>query len=71
MKVQATDRHGKTHAGQQIKSVVVCEENGAPLVVIKETVVGDLRNYKILTSEDQEFMVLARSLGFDVSVRKI
>ena len=71
MKIQATDKTGRTHTGAEIKSLIVSEENGTPLAVIKETIFDGLRNYKILTPEDQEFLTLIRTLGYDISVSKI
>ena len=71
MKIQATDKTGKTHIGRDIKSLFVCEDSGTPLAVIKETIVGNLINYKILTPGDKEFTMLVKALGFDVDAVRV
>jgi len=71
MQIKATDKHGQTHTGKGIKGLFVSEDNGNPLAIIKETIVGDLKNYKILTPGDKEFDQLVQALGFNVAVVKI
>jgi hypothetical protein len=66
MKIQATDKTGRVHNGSGVKHFLVSEENGSPIVIVKETIIGDLNNYKVLTPGDEEFTVLARNLGYDV-----
>jgi len=71
MKIQATDKTGHVHNGSGIKHFLIFEESGSPLIIVKETIIGDLNNYKILTPGEDEFTVLARNLGYDVRVDNI
>ena len=71
MKIHATDKSGQIHTGQGIKNILICEEHGTPLCIVKETIIGDLRNYKILTPEDEDFLALTNALGYSISVSKI
>ena len=66
MKIQATDKTGRVHNGSGIKHFLISEESGPPLVIVKETIIGDLNNYQVLTPVDAEFTILARNLGYDV-----
>ena len=68
MRIKTADRHGNINSQPEVKNLFVCEDNGTPLAIIKETVIGDLRNYKILTPGDKEFDQVTRSMGFTVEV---
>ena len=71
MKIQATDKTGRVHNGSGIKHFLISEESGSPLVIVKETIIGDLCNYKILMPGEEEFTMLARNLGYDVQVTTV
>ena len=66
MKLQATSKTGQTYTGNEVKSVLICEEDGTPLIIAKETIIGNLKNYKILTPGDSEFTALTQALGYDI-----
>jgi len=68
MQLTATDKQNNIHHGKNIKSLIVREENGNPLAIIKETIIGDLNNYRILTPVDKEFNNVIRALGFTSEV---
>ena len=68
MKIQATDRHGKVHKGANIRHFLISDDNGTPVVVVKETIINDMKNYRILTPNDKEFAPIARALGYEIAV---
>jgi len=68
MQIKTSDKQGNIYSRDEIKSLFVCEDNGTPLAIIKEAIIGDLRNYKILTPGDKEFDQITRSMGFAVEV---
>jgi len=71
MIIKATDNKGQTHTGKNMKSFLVTEDNGTPLVIVKEIIVGNMRNYKILTPGEKEFNDLARALGYVIDISQI
>jgi hypothetical protein len=70
MKVQAVDSQGNTHKGDKIKSLFITEDCGAPLAIIKETIIGNVVNYRIMTPGDDEFTQIASAMGYDIRVTK-
>lgn len=71
MKIKATDKTGHVHEGGGIKHLIVTEESGTPLIIIKEMIIGDLNNYKIFQPGDPEFLTLARTLGYEINITSI
>ena len=71
MLIKAIDNKGYTHTGPNMKSFLITEDNGNPLVIVKETKAGSLTNYKILTPGEKEFDDLARALGYVIEVQPI
>ena len=63
-----TNRTGETYTGNQVKSIFICEDDGTPFAIVKETILDNLRNYKILTPADKEFKALTRAMGFDIDL---
>jgi len=70
MLIRATDNKGKTHTGRNIKNILICEENGCPIAVLKESIIGEMTNYRMLVPGDPDFHKFTKSLGYDVELIK-
>jgi hypothetical protein len=71
MKIKATDKAGKEHNGSNIKSLLIYEETGSPLAIIKETIIGNLANYRVLTPTDKEFQDLMALIDKPITVTNL